>query len=174
MDSLPSPASSPEDSSVSTVNQSRKRARSASSDASSSKRAMSEDPSQAVSPVDAYTLLQNANMQSMHIQENKDDATATIETEGMRKYRQVADRKRLRMLVGETRYIVAQSWYSRWEKACTGMVDKDGPVLETELGPVDNSEFLNKEGSLDYNSSLIEDVDVQYVDQITWDLFKKW
>ena len=174
MDSLPSPATSPEDSSVPTVNLGRQRARSASSDASSSKRAMSEDPSQAANPVDEYTLLQNANIQLMHIQEDKDDATATLEAELLRRYRQISDRKRLRMQVGETRYIVAQSWYSRWEKACTGMVDKDGPVLETELGPVDNSEFLNKEGSLDYNSSLIEDVDVQYVDQITWDLFKKW
>lgn len=76
------------------------------------------------------------------------------------------------MKVGETWYIVAQRWYKRWEKACTGEVDKEGGVDEGALGPPDNSALLDKDGNV--TPSLVEGVDVEFVPNDVWELFISW
>ena len=79
-----------------------------------------------------------------------------------------------RMRPGETWYLVSQSWYHKWVKACTGEVDKEeGVVLEDQLGPVDNSSLF-KNGKFHTNQPFIEGVNVQYVPQEAWDAFIQW
>jgi ubiquitin carboxyl-terminal hydrolase 4/11/15 len=80
--------------------------------------------------------------------------------------------KERKMEVGETWYLVSRVWYKRWRKACTGEIDKEGPVTENELGPVDNSGLLDSYRNL--QSPLAEGVDVEYVPQEVWDLFVQW
>ncbi|KDR80672.1 hypothetical protein GALMADRAFT_241045 [Galerina marginata CBS 339.88] len=80
--------------------------------------------------------------------------------------------KSRRMEVGETWYLVARVWYKRWLKACTGEVDKEGPITEQDIVPVDNSSVLDGYGNL--LPSLAEGVDVEYVPQEIWDLFVNW
>jgi ubiquitin carboxyl-terminal hydrolase 4/11/15 len=90
----------------------------------------------------------------------------------MEKYQVVKKGKERKMEVGETWYLVSRVWYKRWEKACTGEVDKDGPVREEELGPVDNSGLLDSFGNL--RPSQAEGVDLEYVPEDTWNLFVLW
>uniref|UniRef100_A0A8H8CI78 ubiquitinyl hydrolase 1 n=1 Tax=Psilocybe cubensis TaxID=181762 RepID=A0A8H8CI78_PSICU len=76
------------------------------------------------------------------------------------------------MEVGQTWYLISRTWYKRWLKACTGEIDKEGPLTERDLGPVDNTSILD-----DYNNllpSLIEGVDVEYVPEDVWNLFLAW
>ena len=84
----------------------------------------------------------------------------------------VEDGKRREMRVGETWYLVAQDWWKRWRKACSGEVDKEGPVTEQDLGPVDNSRLLDEYGNL--VSSLMEGIDVEYVPEEIWKYFVEW
>ncbi|KAF8906237.1 hypothetical protein CPB84DRAFT_1844494 [Gymnopilus junonius] len=77
-----------------------------------------------------------------------------------------------RMQIGETWYLVARDWYKRWHKAVTGEIDKEGPVTEQDLGPVNNSSLLDEHGNL--KPSLAEGVDVEYVPQEVWDSFTDW
>ena len=77
------------------------------------------------------------------------------------------------MVPGEYWYIVSRSWYRRWEKACTGEVDKEGAILENQLGAVDNSSFFKK-GVFDQSASLIENVDVEFVPLGAWDALTRW
>jgi ubiquitin carboxyl-terminal hydrolase 4/11/15 len=74
--------------------------------------------------------------------------------------------------VGDTWYIVARRWYKRWEKACTGEVDKEGGVEESTLGPVDNSSLLDKDGNI--TSALVEGIDAEFVPEDAWALFVTW
>lgn len=76
------------------------------------------------------------------------------------------------MQTGETWYIVARNWYRRWEKACTGEVDKQGGLSENELGHIDNSSLLDKDGNV--TSSLAEGVDVEFLNADVWVLFVQW
>ncbi|EIN05985.1 cysteine proteinase [Punctularia strigosozonata HHB-11173 SS5] len=76
------------------------------------------------------------------------------------------------MEVGSTWYIVSWPWYRRWMKACTGEVDKDGPVAESDIGPVDNSHLVNQAGEL--ISSTVEGVDVTYVPSDSWAQLVRW
>jgi ubiquitin carboxyl-terminal hydrolase 4/11/15 len=88
------------------------------------------------------------------------------------KHQIVKKGKERKMEVGETWYLVSRVWYRRWEKACTGEVDKDGPVGEEELGPVNNSGLLDTYGNL--LPSLVEGVDLEYVPEEVWNLFVQW
>ena len=88
------------------------------------------------------------------------------------KYQIVQKGKERKMEAGETWYLVSRVWYKRWRKACTGEIDKEGPVTENELGPVDNSGLLDSYRNL--QSPLAEGVDVEYVPQEVWDLFVQW
>ncbi len=69
--------------------------------------------------------------------------------------------------------IVSRSWYRRWEKACTGEVDKEGQVLENQLGPVDNSSLVEDSG-VAITTSFVEGVDVEFVPKAAWDRLVEW
>lgn len=77
------------------------------------------------------------------------------------------------MIVGETWYVVSRRWYRRWEKACTGVMDKEGGVEEKDIGPVDNGYLVDLKGNLTA-SSLAEGVDVQFVPEEAWELLSEW
>lgn len=201
MDGLPSSAStsanSHQDSYATALNPSRKRARSsASSVGSSSKRAMSEDPSLAspgtaqsvpsslthedADDIDSYMSMQgeDAIERSHSSAFTNGDVTQTSQklllTSPLAKYDLIRKLKKEPMQVGDTWYLVSQPWFRRWEKACTGEVDKEGAILESQLGPVDNSSFFDKEGKFDYTASLIEGVDVEFVPEVAWMHFVRW
>ena len=80
--------------------------------------------------------------------------------------------KARKMEIGETWYLVSRDWYKRWNKACTGVVDKEGPLTEQELGPVDNSSLLDSYDNL--LASLVEGVEVEYVPEEVWSHFVLW
>jgi ubiquitin carboxyl-terminal hydrolase 4/11 len=73
---------------------------------------------------------------------------------------------------GDIWYLVSRRWYRRWEKACSGEEDKDGPVEEKDLGPVDNTSLVDSLGNL--VSSAIEHVDVEFIPEAAWNLFAAW
>ncbi|KAF5383617.1 hypothetical protein D9615_003721 [Tricholomella constricta] len=77
-----------------------------------------------------------------------------------------------KMEVGETWYLVARDWWKRWRKALTGEVDKEGPVNEQDLGPVDNSRLLDSYGNLQL--SLVEGIDLEFVPEDVWRCFLHW
>jgi ubiquitin carboxyl-terminal hydrolase 4/11/15 len=72
----------------------------------------------------------------------------------------------------DTWYIVARRWYRRWEKCCTGEIDKEGAIEESALGPVDNSSLLDKDGNV--TSALVEGMDAEFVPKDAWDLLVAW
>jgi len=80
--------------------------------------------------------------------------------------------KARRMEIGETWYLVARDWYRRWQKACTGEVDKEGSIRHEDVEPVNNSSLLDEFNNL--LPSLAEGVEVEYVPQTIWDLFVTW
>ena len=80
--------------------------------------------------------------------------------------------KARKMEIGETWYLVSRDWYKRWNKACTGVVDKEGPLTEQELGPVNNSSLLDSYNNL--LASLAEGVEVEYVPEEVWSHFVSW
>jgi len=84
----------------------------------------------------------------------------------------VENGKKVPMEVGDTWYLVARDWYKRWLKALTGEVDKEGPITEQDLGPVDNSSLLDTYSNL--LPSLAEGVDVEYVPRVLWDSLVQW
>ncbi|KAF9482583.1 cysteine proteinase [Pholiota conissans] len=88
------------------------------------------------------------------------------------KLSRVQSGKGRKMQIGETWYLVSARWYKRFVKACTGEVDKAGPVNEEDLGPVNNSSLLDSYGNL--LPSLAEGVDVEYVPQEVWDELVDW
>ena len=84
----------------------------------------------------------------------------------------VEKNKYRRMEIGENWYLVSRDWYKRWIKACCGVIDKEGPLTERELGPVDNSSLLDSYNNL--LASLAEGVDVEYVPEEIWSKFVLW
>jgi ubiquitin carboxyl-terminal hydrolase 4/11/15 len=80
--------------------------------------------------------------------------------------------KKRKMEIGEIWYLVSSDWYKRWIKACSGVVDKEGPLTEQELGPVDNSSLLDSYNNL--LASLAEGVEVEYVPEEVWSHFVLW
>ena len=80
--------------------------------------------------------------------------------------------KSRKLEIGDTWYLVSRDWYKRWVKACSGEVDKEGPLTEQELGPVDNSSLLDPYNNL--LASLAEGVDVEYVPEEVWSQFVLW
>jgi hypothetical protein len=76
------------------------------------------------------------------------------------------------MQPGETWYLVSTHWYKRWKKACSGEVDKEGPLEEKDLGPVDNSSIIDENGGL--NPLAVQGVDFEFVNASIWPLFESW
>ena len=89
------------------------------------------------------------------------------------KHDKVATLTKRDMVVGEMWYVVSRRWYRRWEKACTGLVDKEGGVEEKDIGPVDNGHLVDLKGNIT-SRSLTEGVDVQYVPHEAWELLTEW
>ncbi|KAG6832675.1 hypothetical protein H0H87_000857 [Tephrocybe sp. NHM501043] len=189
----PSPASS---SSPSDTQPSRKRQRSQSmqSDASSSslKRTAADLDSMDIdtrSPktdqMSTLTIVDsNLEIDSYMAEQGEDDTPALLASEPSvwpevsktsspeEKVAYVETCKARTMAVGETWYLVERSWWKRWRKALTGGVDKDGPVNEQDLGPVDNSPLLDPYDNL--LVSISEGVDMEFVPQEVWRCFISW
>ncbi|KAF7356342.1 hypothetical protein MVEN_00966500 [Mycena venus] len=70
------------------------------------------------------------------------------------------------MNAGDTWYLIDRTWWKRWRKACTGLVDKDGGVTEEELGPVNNSALVDANGYL--RTPLSDSVDYELVPEAAW------
>jgi ubiquitin carboxyl-terminal hydrolase 4/11/15 len=193
MQSLPSPADSPslKTKELNSQPSSRKRLRSQSmqSDASSSsaKRSLSEDPSSdgVLRSPRVDDPFAEADIDTYMAEQGEADIPDTIQlpthvtlngtTSALSPPEKLSSVKKLReqqMKVGEIWYIVARRWYRRWEKACTGEIDKEGSVDENLLGPVDNSFLLDKDGNV--TSNLVEGVDAEFVCKELWDLFVTW
>lgn len=89
------------------------------------------------------------------------------------RYKLITQLKKLPMQEGADWCIVSRSWYRRWEKACTGEVDKEGQVLENQLGPIDNSSLVEDSG-VAITTSFVEGVDVEFVPKAAWDRLVEW
>lgn len=196
MPSLPSPASSPKnllESTESSSQPSRKRQRSLSmqsdsgASTSSVKRAVADiigsdnprtdqlstltlgDPNQ---DIDAYMEEQGEADIPAFMPPPSQVAPAIQSLSPGEKLSLVQKDKYRKMEVGETWYLVSRDWYKRWIKACSGAIDKEGPLTEQELGPVDNSSLLDSYNNL--LASLAEGVDVEYVPEEVWSQFVLW
>jgi ubiquitin carboxyl-terminal hydrolase 4/11/15 len=120
--------------------------------------------------IDAYMAEQGeADIPSLM---SPQDAAPSTPMPPQEKHSFVQTHKSRRMEVGETWYLVSRGWYKRWSKACTGEVDKEGPVSEQDLGPVNNTPLLDSYSNL--LPSIAEGVDVEYVPQEVWDRFVEW
>lgn len=186
---LPSPASSPSPKTLDVaVQPSRKRQRSQSmlSDTSTSsvKRAVSDDvPSDLRSPrtetmsnlslsdIDAYMSEQGESQNPAAILAPS-DATIHQSSPPAERLTIVMSKKQRQMEIGDTWYLIAHDWWKRWYKACAGQADKEGPVTEQELGPVNNASLLDEYGKL--RTGLAEGMDVEYVPEDAWNFFNSW
>lgn len=188
MDNLPSLP----DSATASTSQSRKRARSSVSNTSSSKRAMSEDPSISLVPsesmdngdvhaqrplgsndIDEHMTDQTKTNGLSSLGQGQDPSSSTTPTNSKERHDLIKSLKSSKMRKGEVWYIIARSWWTRWEKACLGIQDKSGEILESQVGPVDNSSLVDSAGNLT-DTSLIETVDVEFLPEPAWRYFESW
>jgi ubiquitin carboxyl-terminal hydrolase 4/11 len=72
----------------------------------------------------------------------------------------------------QTWYLVSATWWNRWVRACSGEQDKNGPLHEYQLGPVDNADLLDELGHL--KQGLIEGIDVEYLPEPAWNQLIQW
>jgi ubiquitin carboxyl-terminal hydrolase 4/11/15 len=77
-----------------------------------------------------------------------------------------------RLNPGDTWYLIDRTWWKRWKKACTGVVDKEGPVTEEQLGGVDNSALVDGNGYL--RAPLSDTVDYELVPEAAWNDLVSW
>ncbi|TFY56209.1 hypothetical protein EVJ58_g7783, partial [Rhodofomes roseus] len=183
----PSPSSSPSLSPKDTVNtRKRQRSQSMQSEPSSSspKRAVSEDPSQdnvrasqsqgvsslsiQDSDVDAYMAEQGEDPSTNILGPSNTMATSSPEE----RLSSVGSLIQAPMRVGDTWHVVSSSWYRRWRKAMAKEVDKEGPVDEKDLGPVDNTDIVVAGGEI-INQILSAD-DYVFVPEQVWTWFTEW
>ncbi|KAJ7625556.1 hypothetical protein FB45DRAFT_921756 [Roridomyces roridus] len=163
MNSTPSSPPSPVSSQPS-----RKRQRSSSmvSDTSSSsiKRSLSDGPSQDCDPLSTLSLSDLTLLPSSNARYGSVPPAEKVV--------RVESAKAESMKAGQTWYLVDRSWWKRWRKACTGVVDKEGAVTEEELGPVDNTAIVDMNGNL--RAPLSDGIDFELVPQPVWDDFALW
>lgn len=196
MPSLPSPASSPKnllESTESSSQPSRKRQRSLSMQSDSG--ASTSSVKRAVADITGSDTPRTDQLSTLTLGDPNQDVDAYMEEQGEadipafmpppsqvapaiqslspgEKLSLVEKDKYRKMEVGETWYLVSRDWYKRWIKACSGVIDKEGPLTEQELGPVDNSSLLDSYNNL--LASLAEGVDVEYVPEDVWSQFVSW
>lgn len=170
----------------------RQRSRSMQSDTSSSspKRAMSEgvshesvrspNPDQmshltladTTQDIDAYMAEQGEDEIPQTLSLTPAD-NATGETmSASEKWSWVKEEKQKSLKEGDTWYLVAQEWWKRWARACGGLADKQSPVPENEVGPVDNSPLFDPSGKL--KPGITEGVDYEFVPSEVWICFISW
>lgn len=187
--SLPSPAASPSskvsDLDVGATRRKRQRSESMQSDSSSLKRAASEGPTTVRATHDAPAQ-DLSNDIDAYMADQGEDALNTVtlippptppheppaNLNPEQKLDYVSQRRTRQMQVGDTWYIVSRVWYRRWEVACQGIVDKSGPVEEKDIGPVDNTPLVDRDGNL--VSNLAEGVDVEFVPWDVWKALTTW
>jgi ubiquitin carboxyl-terminal hydrolase 4/11/15 len=189
MQSLPSPAESPslkpkDLSSQPSGSRKRLRSQSMQSDTSSSsaKRSQSGGPSNdggilvddpTTTDIDAYMAEQGEADIPTTIQLPEPHQNEMVPSVSpLEKLSTIKKLRQNHLNVGDTWYIVARRWYKRWEKACTGEVDKEGGVEQSELGPIDNSPLLDKDENV--TSGLVEGIDVEFVPKEAWELLVTW
>ncbi|KAF8141639.1 cysteine proteinase [Boletus edulis] len=190
--SLPSPAASPSSKAteldVASTRRKRQRSESIQSDSSSLKRAVSEGPRPATplratlndppaadpNDIDAYMAEQGElsldAVTLMPPPTPPQDPPANLDP--AQKFHYVTQRRLRQMQVGDTWYIVSRRWYRRWETACQGIEDKSGHFDEKDLGPVDNSPLVDRDGNP--ISNLTEGIDVEFVPSDVWKAFTTW
>lgn len=84
------------------------------------------------------------------------------------------------LVLDETRFIIARSWYRRWSAACAAdkgeQVEKDLEALTFDaVGPIDNSSLLVPNSpNNDLAKAPIENQDAQFLPQAAWDLLCEW
>ena len=76
------------------------------------------------------------------------------------------------MKVRETWYLVSKRWYDRWERACAGVVSKEGAIAEKDLGPVDNTPLVDLQG--DIVTTFVAQDDAEFVPEEGWNLLVSW
>ncbi|KAJ7180962.1 hypothetical protein C8R46DRAFT_1071015 [Mycena filopes] len=179
MNSAPSSPPSPGSSQPS-----RKRQRSSSmvSDTSSAsvKRSLSDGPSQDGEPLSTLSIEDPSPDTDTYMADlDKDTVRLAPQYSALyqcvppaEKIARVEAAKEQRMTPGETWYVLDRSWWKRWKKACTGVVDKEGGVTEDELRGVDNTPIVDASGNL--RASLYYEVDYDLVPQSVWDDFVSW
>ncbi|KAJ7068863.1 hypothetical protein B0H15DRAFT_871868, partial [Mycena belliarum] len=179
MNSAPSSPPSPVSSQPS-----RKRQRSSSmlSDTSSSsvKRSLSDGPSQDGDPISALSLSDRAAEDDTYMAGLEDDsfrlapayAPQHQSVPPAEKVARVGSAKVARLNQGDVWYLVDRGWWKRWQKACTGVVDKEGGVTEEELQGVDNTALVDNNGNL--RAPLMDGVDYELVPQAIWEDFVSW
>ncbi|KZT09960.1 cysteine proteinase [Laetiporus sulphureus 93-53] len=124
--------------------------------------ALSIYDSPSINAIDAYMAEQGEDFSS---------SSAALVTPAQR-YEQVEQLSKTPMHLGETWYVVSRSWLKRWRKACSGEVDKEGPVEEKDLGPVDNSDIVSPDdGSI---KQTIGPDDYDFVPEKVWQWFVEW
>lgn len=94
------------------------------------------------------------------------------ELSGEQKLAFIDDLLKAKLVPGDTWYLVSRPWYRRWRKACSGEVDKEGPVSETDLGPVDNSPLVDSFGNID--TPPVDGINVEFFPQKAWDSLVSW
>ncbi|KAH8093309.1 cysteine proteinase [Cristinia sonorae] len=173
---------------------SRKRQRSESMDSqpsSSSKRSISVDPSLTPSQshdivsvslaevtldadIDAYMVVQGEATIPATLDEStqQDSSVTSSDFSGAQKLALIDGLCNNPMVAGTTWYLVSRRWWKRWRKACTGEVDKEGAVVEAELGPVDNSNLVDSAGNI--VTPPTEHVDVEFVSEQAWGKLVSW
>jgi ubiquitin carboxyl-terminal hydrolase 4/11 len=185
MKGLLSPAPSPPE----TVqeNMSRKRTRSASDSSadtpSSPKRAASEVPS-ASSDIEinhagyqrANSLVQLTNDlgidQYMASQDEAEDPKSVVQNlSPQEKLTIIRKMKQKEMVEGETWFVVSHSWYKKWERACSGKVEKN-EADESSIPAVDNSDIATVEGNISMTPA--EGLNVDYVPEQAWEHLVQW
>lgn len=193
MQSLPSPAESPslkpqQDQVSLPSNRKRQRSQSMQSDASSSsaKRSQSEGASndnlirnslvdstssQTITEMDAYMVEQGEDVIQLPEPLLSPNGTSLSMSPSM-KLAKIKGLHAQPMVTNDTWYVIARQWLRRWEKACTGEVDKEGGVDESTLGPVNNSSLFDKDGNV--TSTLLEGIDVEFFPKEAWALFVTW
>ncbi|PPQ64778.1 hypothetical protein CVT24_007864 [Panaeolus cyanescens] len=78
----------------------------------------------------------------------------------------IQQEKQQPLQIGQTWYLISKPWYKRWNKACTGDVDKEGPVELKDVGPIDNSSLVDSHGNL--LAPLTEGSDYELVPLESW------
>ncbi|KAJ7698969.1 hypothetical protein B0H17DRAFT_1049841 [Mycena rosella] len=163
----------------------RKRQRSSSmlSDTSSSsvKRSLSDGPSQDGDPISALSISDptpenDAYMAGLDADTFRLAPTYTATYQSVppaEKVARVESAKAEALKQGQVWYLIDRSWWKRWKKACTGVVDKEGPVTEEELRGVDNTALVDMNG-ISLRAPLSEGVDYELVPQAVWDDFVSW
>ncbi|KAJ8518564.1 hypothetical protein ONZ45_g4395 [Pleurotus djamor] len=116
----------------------------------------------ALDPIDAYMESQGSS--EMSLDQTQKDPKERWEW---------ADKlKEKNMVAGQTWYVVSREWWKRWRRACTGEIDKDGPISESDISAVNNTGLVDSYGVL--QTGLVDGIDVEFVPSEVWNALVSW